>query len=190
MVKISSVGKKKALSLLELIIAITLLSVVLMTASSLLISFKKFYFDFAEKQNQVGEIYLGTLEEIVNRTRAANRISVFNNIPAVPQAGLTYTSSIDMYIDENSPHTADNFTDDTRYIYLWIGKPDVDGNIRREIKPASGASVFTFIAYHVTYFKGTLVPNNQILVRMDIKPSSGAIETFSSIIEARSLASE
>jgi len=185
MVKLS-----KGLSLLELIIAITLLSVVLMTASSLLISFNKFYFDFTQKQNQVGEIYLGTLEEIIYRTRSANRVSVTTTLPVNPVAGTTYNSTITMYIDENNPHTADNYTDDARYYYLWNGQFNVDGNIQRSITPAGGSTTTTYIAYHVTCFNGTVVPNNQVVIRIDIKPSNGAIETFSSIAEARSFAAE
>ncbi len=184
------VKSSKGLSLLELLIAITLLSVVLMTASTLLISFKKFYFDFTERQNQVGEIYLGTLEEIITRTRSANRVSVATTLPATPVVGAAYTSSITMYIDENSPHTADNYTDDTRYIYLWSGRYNQSGDIRRSITPPGGSATTKYIAYHVTYFKGTVVPNNQVVIRIDIKPSSGAIQTFSSIVEARSLAAE
>ena len=187
MVKLS-----KGLSLLELIIAITLLSVVLMTASTLLISFKKFYFDFTEKQNQVGEIYLGTLEEIITRTRSANRVSATTTLPAIPVTETAYNSTITMYIDENSPHTADNYTDDTQYYYVWNGQYNTDGNIQRTITPAGGSATTKYIAYHVTCFKGTIVPNNQVVIRIDIKLklSSDAIETFSSIAEARSFAAE
>lgn len=184
------VKSSKGLSLLELIIAITLLSVVLMTTSILLINFKKFYFDFTEKQNQIGEIYLGTLEEIITRTRSANRVSVTTTLPADPAAGAAYNSTITMYIDENNPHTADNYTDDARYHYLWNGQFNADGNIQRDITPAGGSATTACIAYHVTYFKGTLAPNNQVVIRIDVKPSDGAIHTFSSIVSARSLASE
>jgi prepilin-type N-terminal cleavage/methylation domain-containing protein len=181
---------KKGLSLLELIIAITILSVVLMTASSILISFKKFYFDFTDKQNQTGEVYLGTLEEIVSRIKTANRVTVSTTIPPAPVAGVSYNSTINMYIDENDPHTADNYADDTLCSYEWNGQPNVDGNIQRSITPAGGATNTQTIAYHITYFVGTALSVNQISVRIDIKPSNGAIETFTAISSARSLAAE
>lgn len=184
------VKSSKGLSLLELIIAILLLSVVLMTASTLLITFKKFYFDFTEKQNEVGEIYLGTLEEIVTRIRSANRVSVVSTVPANPITNTAYISTITMYIDENSPHTAENYADDTRYFYSWSGRYNVDGDIRRSITPPGGTPDTKYIAYHISCFKATLAPRNQVVVRLDIKPSGSAVQTFYSTVEARSFAAE
>lgn len=97
---------KKGLTLLELLVAITLLTTVILTASTLLISFKKFYFDFIQRQSDIGEVTLAVLEEMVNRVTVANNVSI------------TGSSRIAIRVDNTDPSDPD---DDTIHTYWKTG---------------------------------------------------------------------
>lgn len=155
---------KKALTLLELLIAITLLTVVLLTASTLLISFKKFYFDFVKRQAEVGEVSLGVLEEIVNRIKVANKISISS------------PTAIYIYVDNTDPASS---ADDTTYLYYQSGSTI---RYRYKIDDQSWSSKKT-IAQHIGLLNFELQPTadpafNQVKVTIGVIPSSGTQQNF------------
>lgn len=164
------------LTLLELLVVITLLSVVLLTASTLLISFKKFYFDFVQRQSEIGEVSLGVLEEIANRIRVANRITITS--PAV----------IYIYVDNTDPadpaddtiHQYDLVSDRIRYRYKIDGQP---------------WSSRINIARHIGLLNFELQPTadpavNRIKITIGVIPSGGAQQNFETTIVVRARAAE
>lgn len=65
---------KKGMTLLELLIAMALITMVLATASALLISFQKFYSGFMQKQENMSDVSLAALEEIAGKITIANSV--------------------------------------------------------------------------------------------------------------------
>ncbi len=121
----------KGFTLLELVIAIALSAVVLLSASNLLINFGKFSANVVRSEASLMGTSLGAFEEITRRINIANKAAI-NPAPAmdVPAtaypAGCVAGSCIQIRVDTASPATASVFTDDTVYTY-WLNA----GNLRR-----------------------------------------------------------
>lgn len=170
----SAGGFKKGLSLLELIISISLMSVVLMTASSLLITFKKFYFDFVENQSQIGEVSLGALENIASKLKVADYIS----ITTTGSARVTAMIRINKGIPGESPNYS-------YHTFIW-NKP-TKAISYTSINPALPLKV---IAYHIPNFAMTLTPDNKVYVIIAVESSSGSVETFKTCITSQARSAE
>ncbi|MEI8175531.1 MAG: prepilin-type N-terminal cleavage/methylation domain-containing protein [Candidatus Omnitrophota bacterium] len=67
---------RTALTLVELLIAISLLSVVMLATTSVLISFKKFFVDAIDQQNQVGDAAVFSVEDITYKIMTGSAVSV------------------------------------------------------------------------------------------------------------------
>lgn len=93
---------KKGMTLLELLIAMALLAMVLMTASVLLISFQKFYSGFMQKQENLGDVSLAALEEIVAKVTVANNVAI-NGIWPVPLTGKPIKHSLCVTDNRGTP---------------------------------------------------------------------------------------
>jgi len=156
---------KKGLTLLELLIAITLLTVVFLTAATLLSSFNKFYFDFVRRESDIADISLGVLEEIGNRIRVANRITITSNAASV---------DITVFVDNGTP---DNPADDSMHEYLWTQS---DGTIR--YTATNPAVPWRTIAYYISAFSAALLPGNTVEINITISPSGGAAQSFKTTV--------
>lgn len=159
--------KKSGLTLLELIVAVTLLTTVVLTASALLISFKKYYYDFTQKEYKVGEITLAVLEEIVNKIVAANQVTI------------TGASRIDIKIDEANTPTAP--ADDTTYTY----KKDLD-----KIKYAKNGGTDKIIAEYIALLKFELHPTadpalNRVKITIGITAPGSQQQDFETTVITR-----
>ena len=164
-------SKKKGLTLLELIVAITLLTTVLLTASTLLISFKNFYVNFIQSQAEVGEVSLAVQEEMVERIKFANWLTV------------TAGSRIDISVDNTDPASPD---DDTTYTY-WL-----EGNeIRYRMRVGDNApGPERVIARDIVNLNFDLHPNdasafNMVRIEIGIQPEGSRQENFATIIATR-----
>lgn len=109
-------------SLLELILAIVLSTVVLLTASSLIINFGRFTSNVVRSEASLMGTALGAFEELIKRVNAANHVT----FPAVV-APLPANSSMVLSVDTLIPaagavpahFTPANFADDTTFTY-WL----------------------------------------------------------------------
>lgn len=151
---------KKGMSLIELLIAITLLTTVLATASSLLASFRKFYRDFIETQNDIGEVVLTAFEEISNRLLISNEVTI------------TAGTKIDIMADTSD--TPADFADDTKYTY----RRDTADNT---IKYSKDDGTEKVIARNVAALTFELQPTgdsalNRVKMKISIRPQEGGQE--------------
>ena len=156
---------KKGLSLLELLISITILTAVLLTASTILSSFKKYYFDFIQRESDIKDVSLGVLEEIGNRIRVANRVTITTN------AG---SADITVFVDNGTP---ENYTDDSMHEYLWTQN---DGTIKYQ---ATNPTVsWRTIAKNISAFSAALLPDNTVEINITISPPAGAAQSFKTTV--------
>ena len=165
------IRSKKGLTLLELIIATVLLATVILTASTLLISFNKFYFDFVERQSEIGEVTLAVLEEMVNRVTVSNNITI------------TGHSRIAVRVDNTDPSDPD---DDTIHTYWKAGqqikyKSKVGGNPEGPPKT---------IAQNIEVLNFELQPPvnsalNHVEIKIGVIPPGAAQQDFQTTVVAR-----
>ena len=134
---------KKGMTLLELVIAMLLLTMVLTTASALLISFQKFYSGFMKKQENVSDVSLAALEEIVGKATVANSIVALNGSWPVPLPGNPTGPSI-VIIDNGKSSSPTNTSDDQIMELVW----DQSNNklILGYLAPDCGPGVSTFMS--------------------------------------------
>ena len=115
----------KGFSLLELVIAIALSAVVLLTAANLLISFGNFSAGLVKSEASLMGTALGAFEEITSKITMANEVAikpeVVPNFPAYP-VGSANGSCIQIRVDTSG--TPSVFTDDTVFIY-WLSGSDL-----------------------------------------------------------------
>ncbi|MBI4335501.1 MAG: prepilin-type N-terminal cleavage/methylation domain-containing protein [Candidatus Omnitrophica bacterium] len=177
---------RKGLTLLELLIAMSIFSMIVLTASSLLISFKKFYIDFVERQSEIEGVSLGLLEEMSNNVRVATRITATTDIPKNPVPDTDYTSTLQLYYDANNPATPENYDDDSYHSYVWVGEVNDKGNITvQDYAYGAGFGAERHVS-KVVYFLPVLTPDNKVGITISVKPSDdGAIQTFATNVVAR-----
>jgi type II secretory pathway pseudopilin PulG len=169
--KYSNLNNKKVrgLTLLELLIAITILTGVLLTASAVLSSFKKYYFDFVQRESDIQDVSMGVLEEMGNRIKVANRITITAN------ADLT---DITVFVDAGTPGDP---ADDSMHEYLWT---KADETIR--YSAANPTVSPKTIAKNISAFSAALLPDNTVEMDITVSPDAGAAQTFKSIVVAYS----
>lgn len=122
-----------------------LLSTVLITAASLSISFKKFYFDFVQRQAEIGEVSLAALEDIVSKLAVANQATVSAN-----------GSRIDIRVDTDE--TPGDFTDDTTHTYWLTG-----GTIQYQHTVDGATSEARTLAVSITNLSFAPLSNNLVV---------------------------
>jgi prepilin-type N-terminal cleavage/methylation domain-containing protein len=167
--------KRKGLTLIELIVAMTMLSVVILTSSAVLINFKKFYKGFSDKQAVVGEVSLAFLEDITNKVFLANELTI--NPPDTPGPS---GSSIAIRVDNSDPSST---ADDTVYTY-WYSGTEIQ---RKSTNPTSGP---TTVAKDVSSLKFETQPAagpspNYLKITVEIRIAGGGTEKFETNIVAR-----
>ena len=165
--KYSNLNNKKVrgFTLLELLIAITILTGVLLTAAALLSSFKKYYFDFVQRESDIKDISLGVLEEIGNRIRMANRITVTTNADSV---------DITVFVDKGTP---DNPTDDSMHEYLWTQKTQII-----QYSATNPTVTSRTIAENISAFSAALLPDNTVEMDITVLPTGGAAQSFKTTV--------
>lgn len=172
----------RGLSLLELIIAIVLFSVVLVGASSLLVSFGKFSFLTVKSDAALIGTALGTFEEIASRVRAGNKVRI---------RGTTTNPKHILKVRIDIPNTPANPNDDTVYKY-WIDGTQLKYKSKVESIDATGddddETEWRVIAKDITYFDFYFLDGttNKIKLIMRTVAADGSKETLETTAVLRS----
>ncbi|MCX5715785.1 MAG: hypothetical protein NTV07_02780 [Candidatus Omnitrophica bacterium] len=166
------VAGKRALSLIELLIAISLMSAVVLTASVLLINFKKFYKDFTDKQETVGEVSLVVLEDIANKILLANQITISSG-----------GSQIDIRIDNSDPSDT---ADDTVHTY-WLQSKQIKYKYKVDGNPDSATTVLTKNIKSLQFdAEPSGAPSlNRVKITVSVNTPGGTTESFDTTVIAR-----
>ncbi|MFA5159892.1 MAG: prepilin-type N-terminal cleavage/methylation domain-containing protein [Candidatus Omnitrophota bacterium] len=161
-------------TLLELIIAIALLTVVLLSAANLLINFGKFSTNVVRSEASLMGTALGVFEEIVDKLTAANKVAINpeTNIdsPAVsyPAGCLTDGSCIQIRVDENAAPTPSTYSDDTVYTYWQSGSA-----LYKAVNSAGGSAIASDI-YSLSFTRDATY-KNKITVVLEARAASGSM---------------
>ena len=119
----------KGFTLLELILAIALSAVVLLSASNLLINFGKFSSNVVKSEASLMGTALGAFEEIAAKIVSANQVTVPAQNVAAP--------SIDIRISPTGSGTSSDHTNDVFHTY-WMSGGKIYYNTNINSPPASG----------------------------------------------------
>jgi len=152
-------------TLLELLIAIALVSVVLLSASNLLINFGKFSSNVVKSETSLMGTALGSFEEIVAKITAANEV-------IIPATNFS-TPSIDIRISPTGSGTSSVHTSDVFHTY-WMSAGKIYYKTNTGSVPAAGGG--TAIAEDITSLSfardGALL--NRITVIVEAQAASGS----------------
>ena len=159
-------------TLLEVVIAIVLFSVVLLAASHLLISLGNFSSNFVRSESSLTGTALGAFEEITSRIEAANEV-------IIPSASFAAAPSIDINVSPTGPASLDH-TKDSTYIYWQVGTQLMRrSHIWDSATAAWTTSADSAIADNIqqanplTFTRGDATHQNQITVIMNAETHSG-----------------
>jgi prepilin-type N-terminal cleavage/methylation domain-containing protein len=182
-----SLNTSEGFTLLELLIALALGSVILLTASNFLVNYAKFSSNVIKSEASLMQTSLAVFEEIVDKLSASSKAvcgaEAAMDVPATARPGGCLTdgtcvqircdtiSSINLY--QNTPSV---FSDDTVYTY-WLNGTDLH-------KKVDGAVTIgdTVIAQNINTFSVYRVDNtnsaspaylNTIRVVLGVQASSG-----------------
>jgi prepilin-type N-terminal cleavage/methylation domain-containing protein len=148
----------KGFTLIELVIAIALSAVVLLSASNLLINFGKFSANVVKNEASLMGTALGAFEEIVGKITAANEVTIPATAVAAP--------SIEIRVD--TPNTASNFADDTVYKYWKSGT-----QLFKSVGSAAGSAIANDIN-SLSFVRDTAGPyKNHINVILEAQVAGG-----------------
>jgi prepilin-type N-terminal cleavage/methylation domain-containing protein len=174
---------REGFTLLELLIAITLGSVVLLAASNFLVNFAKYTSSFIKSEAVLTGATLAAFEEIVDKISFANKavcgIEAAMDVPgtARPVGCSTDGSCIQIRVDKVEPTTPSNYSDDTVYNY-WKSGTD----LYRSICPLGVCGASSIIATGINTLSFTRVDKdnaasasyfNTIRVVLEVRASSG-----------------
>ncbi len=170
-------------TLLELVIAMALAAVVLLSASNLLINFGKFNSNVVKSEASLMETALGSFEEIVGRILAANKVAI-NKTPT-PDAALTSypagcaadSSCIQIRVDRAVPTTSSDYTDDTVYTY-WKSGTQLKYTIKVGTGAASTASVLNNDITSLSFVRDATY-SNKIAITLEAQAASGPVSQTS-----------
>ncbi|MFH1800938.1 MAG: prepilin-type N-terminal cleavage/methylation domain-containing protein [Candidatus Omnitrophota bacterium] len=179
-----SLKTSEGFTLLELLIALALGSVILLTSSDLLVNYAKFSSNVIKSEASLMMTALNTFEEIVDKISFANKAvcrggsEVAMDVPAVAFPGTCANNSscvqlrCDTIAVTNTPST---FSDDTVYTY-WLSGTD----LYRQVNPPGTSAIIatginTFSVYRVDNTNAASTAYlNTIRVKLGVEASSGA----------------
>lgn len=164
MARINELKNNQGLSLLEIIVAITLLSVVLFTVSSLMISSRGSFLNFEKAETSLATTIYGTYEEIINNATASNQITIYSNI-TTPEVKATSGPKIRIRVNVTDPG---DFTEDKIHTYWQDGT-----QIKYTLQIGSAAaSAPVVVAEDVTSLSFTTVAKNTIKINLTAYPTT------------------
>jgi len=169
--------RSRGMSLFELVIAITLFTIVLLATSSLLINFGRFSFSTVKSDASLMGTALGTFEEIVSRIRVSNQV-------IIPAAGFP-ASSIDIRV---SPGPASSVhTNDIRHVY-WMENGQLRYMSSVGVAPVFVAGGGTLIARDITSFLPSMIgtDTNRFKLILAATAQDGSEEYLETTAVARS----
>ena len=180
-----SLRSNEGFTLLELLIALALGDVILLTASNFLVNYVKYSLNFIKSESSLMGTGLGAFEEIVDKLSASSKAvcgaEAAMDVPATsrPAGCLTDGTCVQIRCDTISStpgyiNTPSVFSDDTVYTY-WLNGTD----LCKAIAPASACTVIasninTFSVYRVDNTNSASAAYlNTIRVALGVQASSG-----------------
>ncbi len=169
--------KKQGLSLLELVVAMTLLAVVLFTATALFTSTRRGFLNFETSETSLMQTVRGTFSEMVNRIEAANQVTIPD--PA----------SIVIRVDDDD--TPEDSSGDMLYTYSLVGTQILyssqDGTAGVPSASEVVASDVTSLSFAYQTSGGNDVPNAVVidLVVQPAMPAGAPKETLHTTVTIR-----
>jgi prepilin-type N-terminal cleavage/methylation domain-containing protein len=166
-------GSQKGFTLLEMILAIVIGAIVLITSADLLINFAKFSSNIVKSESLLMDASLGAFEEIVYNTSRANLAALGSETaiatPSTPfPGGCSGTSCIQVRVDTDAAtKTPQNYADDTVYSY-WLSA----GVLYRQI--GTGSSMVIARGVTTLTFSRPGTDQNAINLVFESKASGGA----------------
>ena len=151
-------------TLIELAMTIVLGTVVLLSASNLLINFGKFSTNVVKSEASLMATALSSFEEIVGRLTAANLVTIPAPSIAAP--------SIAIGVDELSASTPSVTTDDTVYTY-WQDGTALKFKSKVGTAAESGVSVLANDIYSLSFTQDA-TDKNRINVILEARATSGS----------------
>ncbi|MFA5167451.1 MAG: prepilin-type N-terminal cleavage/methylation domain-containing protein [Candidatus Omnitrophota bacterium] len=159
----------KGFTLLELIIAIALFSVVLFSVFNLLINFGKFSTNVVKAEASLMGTSLGVFEEMVGKLTAANEVTIPAPSIAAP--------SIAIRVDELSISTPSSTADDTIYTY-WQDGTQLKYKSKVGAAAESGVSILANDIFSLSFTQDATY-KNQIKVILEARSASGPVSSTS-----------
>ena len=156
--------QNEGFTLLELIIAIVLSAVVLLSASNLMINFGNFSTNLVKSEASLMGTALGTFEEMVGRITAANQVTIPAPSIAAP--------SIAIGVDELSVSTPSDTADDTVYTY-WQDVAQLKYKSKVGAAAESAVSVIANDVYSLSFVQDA-TDRNKITVTLEVRAVSGS----------------
>ena len=172
-------GTDEGFTLLELVIATVLFSVVLLAASNLLISFGSFSSNLVKSETSLIGTSLGAFEEITGKIEIANQVAIPSAGAAIAMPPAAYPANCVgincIQIRVNTPGSPADHTGDTVYTYWWFGTQ----LFKFSCTGTAGCAVVaagTSIADNITKLEFDKDPilMNHITVTLDAQAHSGA----------------
>ncbi len=159
-------------TLIELVIALALVAVVLISASNLLINFGRFSASVVKSEASLMGTTLGAFEEIVSRITAANEVTI-------PAANFS-APSIDIRISPAGAPANSSHASDVYHTY-WKNGNQIQYKTNTGSAPAYGSGVGTVIATEITSLSFTRpgTDKNTINVILEAQSASGPTNSTS-----------
>ena len=173
-----SLRSNEGFTLLELLIALALGAVILLTASNFLVNYVKYSLNFIKSESSLMGTGLGAFEEIVDKINFANKAvcggEAAMDVPSTsrPAGCLTDGTCIQVRCDTISStpgyvNTPSDFTDDTVYTYWKDGSNNL-------CKAVNSAGTCTVLSTGLNTLSFTRVDGlNTIRVQLGVQASSG-----------------
>ncbi|MFH1848199.1 MAG: prepilin-type N-terminal cleavage/methylation domain-containing protein [Candidatus Omnitrophota bacterium] len=171
---------KKGMTLLELIISMSLITVVMMTTSSLFNSFNKFYFDFVKSSENLGEISLAALEHMVHTITISNmgEVTTAPSIPVTTEGNIE--TGLLLRVDRTDPSSA---LDDTTY-YYWKESTGGNSDALKYVTANPGGAV-NILAKGIESIAFAMPTGHSVRINIGVKPQSGAAQEFETTVVMR-----
>lgn len=133
----------KGMTLLELMIAVALLCVMFFTAMTILVNFRRFFYNFTGAMPSLMDT-AGAFEDMTSKIILSNKVTILSSSAT--------DSSIELWVDNTDPSVS---TDDTVYTYSWTNSTNA---LKRKSNVGSPGGTNTSIAVDVTALTFTLQP--------------------------------
>ena len=165
---------QRGMTLVELFISVILFITVLVTGSSLFLTFKKSFLNYTKSQPVIADAILGAFEDMTQKISRANDINITNS-------GHTLA----VRVDDPSIYakTPENYADDITHTYEWNGTAT-----KLYYKSKTGTAAETSqitIASNITsmLFSGPRV--NSVSIALTVQPANSTAQSINSTITAQ-----
>ncbi len=174
---------ENGVTLLELLIAITLFTVLLLAASNLMISFGRISSNFIRNEASLMGTALGAFEDIVGKITISNLVTIPATTVVPNPVKVPPDNSIEIRVAPAGAATSDHLNDTIHY--YWQNGSQLMYKSKIGVLAASADSVIAGDIVTVS-FTPVAGSTNQVDVQIVTKPTEGPRETLRTIAVARS----